>query len=64
MVTESVVDEFEPGRRFTFRDGAELAYTLDADLRGIWVAASPYLRWSGPRTMARSPERLWARRES
>ena len=59
MVTESVVDEFEPTR-----DGAELTYTLDADLRGIWVAASPYLRWSGPRTMARSLERLRARPES
>jgi Polyketide cyclase / dehydrase and lipid transport len=76
VVTESVVDELEPGRRFTFRhvagpipvsgeylveavgEGARLTYTLSAELWGIWAVATPYLRSSGPRTMARSLARL------
>ena len=79
VATDSVVEEFEPGRRFTFRhvagpipvggeylvetagNGARLTYTLTADLRGIWRVAGPYLRWSGPRMMARSLRRLQQR---
>jgi Polyketide cyclase / dehydrase and lipid transport len=82
VVTESVVDELEPGRRFTFRhvagpipvggeylveevvDGTRLTYTLNAELRGVWGVAAPYLRRSGPRMMARSLETLRARLDS
>jgi hypothetical protein len=42
-------------------EGATLHYTLDADLRGPWRIVAPYLRRSGPKTMAASLERLRAR---
>jgi hypothetical protein len=35
-------------------EGSRLTYTLWVELRGLWGVAVPYLRRSGPRTMARS----------
>ena len=82
VVTESVVVELEPGRRFTFKHlagpipvggeylaeevdgGTKLTYTLNAELRGLWGMAAPYLKRSGPKMMARSLEKLRGRLDS
>lgn len=79
VVTESVVNEFEAGRRFAFRHisgpipvsgeylvepvtgGAVLTYGLQAELRGPWALAAPYLRRAGPRMMAASLRNLQTR---
>lgn len=36
------------------RDGVRVSYTLDLPLRGLWVLLTPYLRWSGRRTIQAS----------
>ena len=39
-------------------DGVELTYRLDVRLPGLWALGTPFLRWSGRRTIRRSLARL------
>lgn len=36
------------------RDGVRVSYTLNLPLRGLWVLLTPYLGWSGRRTIRAS----------